>query len=82
MGNLKADAVYPGMDGSTMSIGYHYSLTPGGDYDWIVVYERSHLKATKAINARTFFNVHRRNLKSDAVLHKSIDELLAAAMEE
>lgn len=73
MGNLKGGST--GLDGHQMSIGYYYGRK-GEEYEWITVYERSVLKNTSPVNARTFFSVKRRKTLSDAAMKSIVDELL------
>lgn len=61
----------------TMSIGYYYDMV-NGEYKWVTVYERSALEQTKAINARTFFHIRRRELKSDAAINAILKEMAEA----
>lgn len=62
---------------STMSIGYYYDQEDG-EYKWVMVYERSALEQTKAINARTFFHIKRREMKSDAAIQAILQEMAEA----
>lgn len=73
MGNLKPE--FKSMHNAQMSIGYYYGMK-GEAYDWVLVYERSALKATKAVNGRTFFHVKRRAMVQDAAVKAIVDEFL------
>lgn len=79
MGRL--DKAFADIGDRQMSIGYRYLVDAKGDYSMIYVYERSVLRDTSPVNARTFFSVKRRAILSDAAI-KSIADELAAYLEE